>query len=276
MHVYFDGNHSQTYLPEDDEVLLEGLERVPDYSGVPAFFYFHLMSVHFLGSKHERYNYFKPSKVGTNIWAFYGGEYEREALVNRYDNGVLQADAYIESLFKVLERKGYLSNSLIFILSDHGEGLGERGHFGHDYYLYQEDISIPFLIYDDEEASYNNLQFAAHIDVAPTILDRLGLPIPDCWEGQSLLNGKIRSFNYHQTRWWPNFIYGVLYREPPKIYKYIRWTKSNNSVATREELYELTQDPGERDNIMSSVDPGLISRLRKKMGEGFDIQVQSK
>ena len=58
---------------------------------------------------------------------------------------------YVEAIFAALDQKGYLPNSLIVILADHGEGLGERGKasYGHVSSLYQEFIRIPLLIYDD-------------------------------------------------------------------------------------------------------------------------------
>jgi glucan phosphoethanolaminetransferase (alkaline phosphatase superfamily) len=66
--------------------------------------------------------------------------------VNRYDNGILRADSFIRELFSSLDRKGYLQNSIVMILADHGEELGERGHYGHGSNLYQSQIRIPMLI----------------------------------------------------------------------------------------------------------------------------------
>lgn len=64
-----------------------------------------------------------------------------------------------------------MQDSVVIILADHGQGLGEHGKYGHRRYLYQEQLGIPWLIYDTSEAPYGNLEFAAQIDVAPTILD---------------------------------------------------------------------------------------------------------
>src|SRR5204862_5169484 len=111
---------------------------------------------------------------------------------NNYDNGIVEADATIEKLFGKLREKGYLANSLIVILADHGEGLGDHGlgwaGLGHLRTMYQESIRIPLLIYDESDVHYGNLKFATQIDVAPTIVDRLGLRIPPSWEGRSLLS----------------------------------------------------------------------------------------
>jgi len=256
--LLFDGNNSKNYALADDRLIFEGLEKVPDYKGNPAFFYFHLMSSQFLGVRHDKFEKFKPSKLNTEI----EGALQQEVHVNRYDNGVLQADSFIQEIFTTLDRKGYLSGSIVFILSDHGDGLGEHDHYGHDRYVYQEDIRIPMLIYDSKETHYNNLEFASQSDVAPTILDRLNLPIPDSWEGRSLLNSNIKEFIYSQTRMNP-FRFSLLYRNDGAIYHYIRGP-------VKEELYELSSDPIEGSNLILTADTGLIRLMREETAKGFD------
>lgn len=267
--IFFDGNNSAKYSINDDRVIFEGLDRVPDYDGKPAFFYFHIMSTHAVGVRHEEYERYKPAKINVDPKKFMKGEYApyRDVLINRYDDGILQADSEIKEIFSILERKGYLPEGMVFILSDHGEGLGEHEHYGHDYYLFQEDISIPMLIYDSELPTYANMEFASQIDVAPTIIDRLGLPIPSSWEGKSLLNKNIKEFSFHQTRWGPPFIFTVIYRNGGKIYKYIRWPKKSTSNQSREELYELSSDPSELKNLISIADSELIRLLKEKISE---------
>ena len=97
-----------------------------------------------------------------------------------------QADGIIRQIFDALRAKRYLDDAVVVVTGDHGEGLGER-HWAHGWHLYNEDIRIPMLLYDAPAATYPDLSFAAQVDIAPTILDRLGLPIPASWEGQSLL-----------------------------------------------------------------------------------------
>src|SRR5439155_8588061 len=224
----------------DDRLILEGLERVPSDQS-PAFFYFHLMSVHLTGVKQERYRRYLPSVMKNDWEALFRGESDRETVTNNYDNGVVQADATIKDIFAALDQKGYLRNSLILILADHGEGLGERGKtaYGHVLSLYQEFIRIPLLIYDDPPFQYANLRFATQIDVAPTIVDRLGLKVPNSWEGTSLLDPNIKTLTAHQTTL-RTPCYALVYRPDAKTYKYI-----SCFLARREELYDLTVDPGE-------------------------------
>jgi hypothetical protein len=256
--LYFDGPNSTRYSWYDDRLISEGLEKVPDYNGTPGFFYIHLMSVHIAGKKLDEFRKYEPSVV-TNSWqALFARQYDLQSIINNYDNGVTQADAIIEQIFNQLDAKGYLSGSLAVILADHGEGLGERGKFGHVVSLYQECIRIPLLFYDDPKEAYGNLQYATQIDIAPTIADRLGLPIPSSWEGHSLLKPQIEPYNLHQTRI-QNPCYAVLYRKDDKIYKYMYWTGGD------QRLFELTSDPGEVRDLKKTADPSFIEQLRERL-----------
>jgi glucan phosphoethanolaminetransferase (alkaline phosphatase superfamily) len=259
---YFDGRNSTRFAWSDDRVLFEGLDQLPD-AGSPAFFYFHLMSPHLIGVKQDKYRAFQPSDVKNDWDALFSGRYDPEAVVNNYDNGVLQADGTIRDLFAALDRKGYLRGSLVMILADHGEGLGDRGEgqYGHVSRLYQEFIRIPLLIYDEEPAEYANLQFATQLDVAPTIVERLGLPVPGSWQGRSLLDPTIRTESEHQTTLKAP-CYAVIRREAPKLYKYMRCF-----VGRSEELYDLAVDPGERINIIDRVDASVADGFRARAEE---------
>jgi glucan phosphoethanolaminetransferase (alkaline phosphatase superfamily) len=260
MDLYFDGLNSTRFSKADDRLIFEGLERVPAFTA-PAFFYIHLMSAHLIGLKRDEFRVYQPSVVKNDWAALFKGEYDRQTVVNNYDNGVTQADATIKEVFAALQQKGYLQSSLVVILADHGEGLGDRGAngFGHVNSLHQEFIRIPMLIYDDSPAQYANLKFATQIDVAPTILDRLGLIIPSSWEGTSLLKPTIKSFTIHQTSL-RNPCYAVLYRTDASIYKYIRCT-----VGHTEELYELGSDPREQRNLIGAAEPSLVQLLRDRV-----------
>ncbi|MEO8337903.1 MAG: sulfatase-like hydrolase/transferase [bacterium] len=245
---FFDGWHSKRYSLNDDRLILEGLDGVAPSSGAPAFFFFFLSATHPVGTKLPAFRKWLPAEVSV-------GSDATTPQRNAYDNGILQADNSIKDILGTLDRKGYLAGSIVVILGDHGDGLGEHGVFGHTRYLYQEMLHIPLLIYDDSAATYANLDFATQSDVAPTILERLGLPVPSSWQGQSLASKAAKQFSTHWTdrgRPW----HAVLYREAGKIYKYmyvVRWGRR------AEEFYELTSDPGEQKNLIG--DAGLKAPL---------------
>ena len=238
--------------------MLERLERVPPASpGQPAFFYVHLMSTHYLGVQFEESHVFtRPDdRVAPGAQPF-----KIANLLNRpdrYDDKVRQADGLIHQIFDALAAKHYLDEAMVVVIGDHGEGLGER-HWAHGWDLHNEDIRIPMLLYDVPAAAYPDLSFAAQVDVAPTILDRLGLEIPASWEGQSLLAPTPERFTYHQTYFFPNR-FAVLYRDERELFKFIATPQYG-----LEELYDLKKDGGEAHNLVSE-QPVMAALLREKV-----------
>jgi glucan phosphoethanolaminetransferase (alkaline phosphatase superfamily) len=262
---YFDGKDAKRYYFKDDRVLLEGMERIHGYADTPSFFYFHLQSAHETGLLQDKYAVYKPFKKSITTQGMNG-----EAAMNEYDNKVLQADDMIRQLFEALEQKGYLKNSMVVITADHGQGLGEHGVSGHVDWLYDPQVSVPLIIYDDSISLYRNLSFARHIDIAPTIVDRLHLPKPASWMGLSLLQDSVALYSYHETG--KNGLetgqakYMVVFTPKPAegglntalVYKYI-FTEGFQ----KEELYELVSDPTEGHDLAAS-QKQMLEQMRAK------------
>jgi hypothetical protein len=253
----FDGSQSR-YSMDDDRGVLEAMEHVPPASrDQPAFFYVHLMSTHYLGVQFPQSHFFtRPDDqvtAGPDAYSILPTLNKPD----RYDDKVTQADDVIRQILETLGAKHYLDDAVVVVTADHGEGLGER-HWAHGWNLYNEDIRIPLLLYDAPAASYRNLTFATQVDIAPTILDRLGFPIPASWEGRSLLAPAIKQFSFHQTYFLPNR-FAVLYRADAGLFKYIATPQYGT-----EELYDLARDPGEVHNL-AGVQPELVAPLREKL-----------
>lgn len=252
---YLDGSITQKYSdPNDDRIILEGLENLPQYKDTPAYFHFHLMSVHNLGVRLNKFKIYQPA--GRTA-------FDAENYINRYDNGVLQADDFVKKIFTALSEKGYLQNSIVVITGDHGEALGERGEFGHSRGVYTDQILTPILIYDPENVEYSNMSYATLVDIAPTIVDRLGLPVPDSWEGVSLFSEKFnRQLTYHQQQ---SEKFAIIHSKEGKRYKLLYDSKTG-----KQELYELNSDLYETNNIIDSLDMEYVNTLRWYMQE-FDL-----
>ena len=192
---------------------------------------------------------------------------EFAALSNRYDNGVLQSDDYMRRIFATLDAKGYLANSIVVILGDHGDSLGEKGHIGHTRFLYQEDIRIPLLIYDQDVSRYQNANFATQADIAPTILQRLGLRVPSGWSDHSLLQPARERISLHQTRRGKESCYAAVRFTPESLHKYMRCDGASGGHG--ELLYDLRLDPTEQKNLIESGDVALIAKLRGQITTHF-------
>lgn len=265
MDLYFDSLNSRKHPLSSDEALFEGLEQVADFDGRPAFFYFHLMSPHYSGVRFDEFANYLPKGKKIDVTALLNNNYDASLVVNNYDDKVRQTDAVIERLFAALKAKGFLDNSLVVIIGDHGDGLGERNHFGHVYYAYQEYLQVPFLIYDQENSAYVNLDFATHIDVAPTIVERLGLTPPLCWDGVSLLQPNTRQYTYHLSSA-NSRCYVVVYRTENALYKYLKY-----AATRKEELYELVSDPKEERDLLETAPAALLEQMRLQCKRHFEL-----
>jgi hypothetical protein len=254
----FDGSQTRCYTMDDDRLVLEGLEHVPPFSpDRPTFFYIHLMSTHYLGVQFaESHVFTRPDdRVSPGLEPY--KILEKLNNPDRYDDKVLQADGMIRRLFDALGEKHYLDDAVLVVTGDHGEGLGER-HWAHGWHLYNEDIRVPLLIYDAPAAAYPDLTFGVQLDIAPTILDRLGLPIPASWEGESLLHPSTQRFTRHQTYFIPNR-FAVLHRDGGSLLKLIATPQYGT-----EELYDLRTDPREHHDL-SKERPALSAPLHAQL-----------
>ncbi len=138
----------------------------------PYFLYLHYMDVH--APYRERPPLFDASLTGD------------ARKVSAYDSGIHHVDAHIRRAFEGL---GWNENTLVIVTADHGEELGERGHFGHGASLFSEVLDIPFLIYlpSGADGGHRVKDRVSLIDVLPTLRAVAGLPTSASDAGVSLL-----------------------------------------------------------------------------------------
>lgn len=159
-------------------------------SGNPFFIFANIIESHspFLPPKGFR-NYFGERKLTNAILdAFFDTQLfdagrvsfspeEQESLEILYDNGMRYADSLVEDLFAHLDKKGYLDDTIVIIMSDHGEMLNESGHFiGHGASTYEGLMRIPIIIFDKTEGGKAGVRkdLVSLIDVFPTIVKMAG------------------------------------------------------------------------------------------------------
>jgi arylsulfatase A-like enzyme len=107
-----------------------------------------------------------------------------------YDSSVAYVDEQIGRLVGELERRGLLEHTILVCVSDHGEGLGEHGFVGHSFRVYEEQDRVALLLrYPARIPAGRRIASQVRaIDVMPTLLDLLGIPIPSEVQGESLLS----------------------------------------------------------------------------------------
>ena len=113
---------------------------------------------------------------------------DRATMEELYDAEVHQFDHFLGGFIHFLKRRGLYEQSLIVLLSDHGEEFGEHGGWFHGHSLYHEIHHVPLLIkFPDQRYSGRRSEFVSLCDVLPTILDHLGTDRPAGIDGVSLL-----------------------------------------------------------------------------------------
>lgn len=108
--------------------------------------------------------------------------------IDRYDGEILHNDWSLEQLAGKLKQLGLLNNTLIIVVSDHGEEFWEHGWTAHGQSVYQELTHGLFVMWNPKliPTPRRVNEPVQLVDVMPTVLDLLGLKVPDMVQGQSL------------------------------------------------------------------------------------------
>jgi len=162
----------------------------------------------------------------------------RAFVADLYDAAITRVDAELRRLWQELEQRDLATATLLVVTSDHGEEFWEHGSSGHGYSLYDENVLVPLIL---RHPSLEPQRIAAQVrlvDLAPTLVDLLGLAVPQAWSGVSLvpwIEGTGEDLPaFAEAAHWP--------------LKAVR-TPSHKLVLSatppRLELFDLVRDPGE-------------------------------
>lgn len=221
----------------------------------------------------------KPTKDRFFVWAHYYDPHdpygeipshpaEVDSDEGRYAASVRYVDDHLGRLFEGLRSRGLEGETVVIVTADHGDEFGDHGHRFHGSTLYEEMVNVPLVIRGPGVAPAVVDVPVGHIDVAPTLLDLVGVPAPDRWMGRSLA-GALRSGTAPAPspvafEILPDTNYGV-----HRVGARVGHVKALFSLDTGlGELYDLASDPGERDNLWdeaaasSALEPGRSFLLR--------------
>jgi arylsulfatase A-like enzyme len=164
-----------------------------------------------------------------------------------YDGRLAYVDHLIGLLKETLVQTGIWDKALVILVADHGESLGDHGESSHGYFIYESTLRVPLIIHWPAGTASHPARVTdpvGLIDVAPTVLDFLHLPMPPSFEGNTLLGANAttaravyaESLHAHDAFGWAplrSLRVGPL--------KYIE--------APHPELYNLQTDPHELNNL---------------------------
>ena len=228
---------------------------------IPSREYFKLFSPSFFSNVKAlnvnlklKFNRQKPEKIS---------EKDLKLLIDLYDAEIRNVDTEIGSFLNELKKQDILHETLIIITADHGEEFLDHGGIGHSRYpeehLYDELLRVPLIIYAPELGENIVIEDQVELlSIAPTIIDMLGFGRErDNFMGRSLLpliRGKGEGAN------------GVVSEasEVKRSYRTSEWKLIFDKYSKKCELYNLHNDPDERENI-AQMEEKKVDELKQKM-----------
>ena len=163
-----------------------------------------------------------------------------------------------------IEGLGLRERTLVVVAGDHGEAMGEHDEKTHVYFVYDGTIRVPLLFWGATVPRGLKVESLVRtVDVTPTILDMLELPPLEGVQGTSLLplmKGEsldLELVGYGESIE-PHIVFGA------SVLRFVRKGQWKYIHKVEPELFDLTGDPGELENL-SSVHPEVVERLRAEL-----------
>lgn len=192
-----------------------------------------------------------------------------DALLQLYNAEVAQNDAAFGALREGLRQRGLDAGTVIVFLSDHGEAFREHGAFGHGWDLYRQVLDVPLVLrLPDGPQGLRVSEVVQQVDLAPTLLDALGLAEPGDGDlqGRSLLP----------------LVRGAGLRRPQPVFSYMNHQEREglsvvwedwklieplgSRFAARRQLFRPWRDPLESRDLTSELP--ILSGYLAAMGRG--------
>jgi choline-sulfatase len=188
-------------------------------------------------------------------------------LMEKYDFEIAYVDLWVKKLFDALEDAGLSKDTAIVVMADHGEAWGEHKAYFHGQDLFDEQLRVPLIIAVPGQKPRVISEDVSLVDVAPTLLDLVGAPIPAGMRGRSLLplvEGTGTAAPPHPifaelmpATAWPHQAAMIVDGGHKLIHRISdrRW-----------ELYDLRGDPGEKRNLIDvPAAAATLGALRAKL-----------
>jgi len=199
-----------------------------------------------------------------------------------YDGEIAFDDAQVGRLVAYLKQQALFDKSVIVVAGDHGEGLGEHGERTHGFFIYNSTLHVPLLMKLPGVAPRVIADEVSLVDVMPTLLQALKIPVPASVQGRSLLG---------QVLGRPAAGRSNLYAESYLPLLHFRWSQLRGLQsrgmkyidAPRPEIYDTRTDPKERQNLYAGRQAlghemrdrlyGLIRRFTPAGGAGTEKEL---
>jgi len=281
------GERARTQQVDADEINSYALRWLKEHKDDRFFLFIHYWDPHMIYKPPSPYNelFYHGDPCDPNnhsldefrkqiVWPFHKrhldaimpGITDIEFIIAQYDGEIRYVDTKVGEIIETLEELELTNDTLLVICSDHGESLGEhRVYFDHAD-VYEQIIHVPLIIYNPTLPSGKIIRsYVQLIDIAPTILDYLGVLPPEGLDGISLkplIEGEVnflREVVYCNQATWT--VKRAMIRNNWKL---IKTYDETFWPVPKVELYNLEKDPGETENLADEV-PDVVDSMELEM-----------
>lgn len=189
-----------------------------------------------------------------------------------YQGEVAYTDQVVGRLLDWLRAQDLERRTIVVLTADHGEGLGDHGESGHAYFVYDSTVSVPLIVATPWNDRGRRRPQVSSVDIAPTVLDLVGLPPLENVDGRSLAREMLDpsadpgGSAYAET-YFPRYHFGWQHL---RALRTARWKFIE---APEPELYDVQQDPRETTNVYKAnsraaenLRQELVALAREKAG----------
>jgi arylsulfatase A-like enzyme/Tfp pilus assembly protein PilF len=191
--------------------------------------------------------------------------FKEEYMGREYDGEIAYTDAAVGALLEKLDQWKLMDRTLVILTADHGEALGEHQETTHGIFVYDSTLRVPLVFFNSKIFPAKKVVScqAGLIDIAPTILDLLGLPKNPKMQGASLKPFMLKGKSRKEATCYIESIAAMMDRNWAPL-QGLRTAEWKYIEAPIPELYDLRNDPQETNNIIKA-NPDQARRLQQKL-----------
>jgi phosphoglycerol transferase MdoB-like AlkP superfamily enzyme len=243
-----EGFKQSNYFGYEDDIMLKPSEQwLKEHKDKP------FLAEYLMGTGHHDYQC---------LGLRYGDQsFSEDDSINRYLNCIRNQDFFLRNIFDQYEKLGLYDKTIFVLYGDHGEGFGEHGRYQHDDTIWEEGLKVPLIIHapgvlDGVERVKGP---SNHTDILPTVLDLLGYEVKNGeYPGYSLLRPSPEDRTLMFSCFHEEQCLARIKGSEKYIYHY------GNQP---DEIFDLSQDPLEKQNLASLYSEEALDKRRKELLE---------
>jgi arylsulfatase A-like enzyme len=242
----------------------------------PFFLFLHTFQVHFPLTPPRAYrDYFLDGDDDHELS-------EESMKIARYDQEIRYVDDELAKLWTRLEDRGLTQNTILVLLSDHGDEFWEHGERGHGSLPYEEVLNVPLIFVGPTVTKgLRSREPLHHVDIMPTILELAGIPVPQDVLGRSFADsvrgreaGGASASRVRTSVAWalPDGISAPAFVVRDERFKVIRYEREGETLF---ECFDLEKDPGEQVNLCIEGPTDDVAKLLSSLTD-YEVEMKAK